>query len=540
MRKVVRTPDFPIVDTPSGKLHGFLDNDVYHFYGIRYAIAGRFEMPRPVPAWKGVKDAKAYGYICPLLPEDPHAEGDPNGAPENSFEMPHVYWPMSENCQYLNVWTRHINEPANRPVLVWLHGGGYCAGSSIEIPAYNGHNLAASSDVVVVNLNHRLNVLGFLDLSSFGEKYASTGILGMEDIVTALRWVRENIAAFGGDPDNVTVAGQSGGGGKVAALLQMPEADGLYSKVIIESGALGNGKGREMTEGEAKTADPDDSIHSEGFLEEKKKWQRLGEKTVEMLNLNKDSIDEIKTVSYDLLADAATEAAKSLHMLTGMMMLEPSPVAGKYIGRYFEAGFRKETRNIPMIIGTTLGEFTFMHYLGDKNSYSEEEKMDILRQNLGGKADEIVKEFHRIYPDKDILYAMSADTKFKRPAYRMACSRAAWTDAPVYCYQMNLIVPYMGGLALWHCGEIPFVFRNAEMEPVQCTGDYLEDMQDLVSGAWTAFMQSGNPSTDRFAWKPFTTREHHLAFLDEKPEMVLEDDEKLVNLLASVRPPFLA
>ena len=116
MRKVVRTPDFPIVDTPSGKLHGFLDNDVCHFYGIRYAIAGRFEMPRPVPAWKGVKDAKAYGYICPLLPEDPHAEGDPNGAPENSFEMPHVYWPMSENCQYLNVWTRHINEPANRPV----------------------------------------------------------------------------------------------------------------------------------------------------------------------------------------------------------------------------------------------------------------------------------------------------------------------------------------------------------------------------------------------------------------------------------------
>ena len=248
MKKVIRTPDFPIVRTKQGKLHGYQEDDVFHFYGIRYGRAERFQLPEPEPKWDGIRDAKSYGYICPLMPEEEQQEDSPMSAPGNSFEMQHVYWPMKEQCLYLNVWTKHLEKSAKKPVMVWLHGGGFSCGSSIEIPAYNGHNLCDYGDVVIVNLNHRLNCLGFLDLSSFGENYKYSGCAGMADVVLALQWVKENIEVFGGDPDNVTVAGQSGGGGKAAILMQMPPADGLYHKVISQSGALRDRSGTSITE----------------------------------------------------------------------------------------------------------------------------------------------------------------------------------------------------------------------------------------------------------------------------------------------------
>ncbi len=530
MRKTIRTPDFPIADTADGKLHGFKLDQVYHFRGIRYASAERFEMPSPVEPWTGVRDAKAFGYIAPLLPEKPHQEGDPGGAPENTFEMPHVYWPESENCQYLNVWTRHLNEDAKRPVLVWLHGGGFCAGSSIELPSYDGHNLAEHGDVVVVNLNHRLNVIGFLDLSSFGGEYQYTGCLGMADIVEALRWVRRNIAAFGGDPDNVTVAGQSGGGGKVAALLQMPAADGLYAKAIIQSGSMR----------ETKFYAPDEKEPIRILQEEKEGWQELGRRTAKELGLTEETIGKIRTALYKELAKAALRAAKALHRNTGMMLLEPSPVKGFYEGSCACAGFRRETEHIPVMIGTNLGEFTFMHYLGYKDRYTEEEKKNLLQKELGENTEEILKEFTKIYPDKDILYAMSVDTKFRRPAAAMARARSRWAKAPVFVYQMNLIVPYLGGLALWHCGEIPFVFRNTENELTLCTSEAAEKLQEEVSAAWLRFMETGSPSGEDLAWDPYTPEKPEVMFLDESSGQVRESDGRLLELLSAGRPPFLA
>ena len=301
LNKVIRTPDYPIVQTPKGGLHGFQLNDVFHFHGIQYASARRFRPASPTPPWDGVKQAKAYGYICPLLPEDPHPEGDESGSPENSFEMPHRYWPMSENCLYLNVWSKHINEDARRPVMVWLHGGGFGAGSSIEQPAYDGHNLCDYGDVVVVSLNHRLNCIGFMNLSDYGDQYRYTGCLGMMDIVLALEWVRDNISSFGGDPGNVTVFGQSGGGGKVQILLQMPIADGLFHKGIIESGSLTASGG----------------VSEEAGIEESR---RITDRVVELLGLTRETISQIDTLPYDQIAAAAQQAAKDLHLPGGMML----------------------------------------------------------------------------------------------------------------------------------------------------------------------------------------------------------------------------
>ncbi|MDD3403507.1 MAG: carboxylesterase family protein [Hespellia sp.] len=514
MKKVIRTPDYPIVKTKQGKLHGYQEDDVFHFYGIRYGTAKRFELPEAEKPWNGVRDAKAYGYICPLMPEPPAREDDPMAAPGNSFEMPHVYWPMSEQCLYLNVWTKHIEKDAKKPVMVWLHGGGYAAGSSVEIPAYNGHNLSDYGDVVIVNLNHRLNCIGFLDLSSYGEKYKYSGCAGMADIVLALQWVKENIAAFGGDPQNVTVAGQSGGGGKAVTLLQMPVADGLYQKVISQSGALRNR--------------PDSNVE-----QEKAHWQELGKKTVEMLGLKEDTIDQICEMDYDTLAAAAVKAGKELGLQGGMMLYEPSPVEGFYTGPATVVGFREETKEIPIMAGTMLGEFSFMHYLGDKSKYMETEKLNILEQTYGERTMAVVNQFRAIYPKLDILYALSVDTLFRIPAISFLNKRISFTNKPCYNYMMDFIIPYMGGLVPWHCGDIPFVFRNVEMEPAQCTGyEYTEKLQNQVSDAWIAFMQTGNPSTDELMWKPYRKDDPCRMKFAEECGMEEKDDSELLRLVA--------
>ena len=514
MNRVIRTPDYPIVQTPKGRLHGFLLNDVFHFHGIRYAAAKRFRPAVPAEPWDGVKDAKAYGYICPLLPEDPHPEGDESGAPENSFEMPHRYWPMSENCLYLNVWTRHINEDVKKPVMVWLHGGGFGAGSSIEQPAYDGHNLCDYGDVVVVSLNHRLNCIGFMNLSGYGEQYRYTGCLGMMDIVLALEWVRDNISSFGGDPDNVTVFGQSGGGGKVQMLLQMPIADGLFHKGIIESGSL--------------TASG--NVSEEVGIEES---LRITDRTVELLGLTKDTIEQIDTLPYDRIAAAAQQAAKDLGIPGGMMLFKPVPVEGVYTGSWRFQGFREESRRIPIINGTVLGEFSFMRFLGDKSRYSEEEKISMIRDQYQEDADRVLEEFRKVYPDKDILYALSVDALFRPPARSFVKARADWADAPVYSYMFCPIIPYLGGVTPWHCAEIPYVFRNVDIEPAQCCGyQYTERLQEEISRAWISFARTGSPSTDSLPWTPYTNQDPQLMMFDEERSgMKPEKDEQLLELV---------
>ena len=514
MKKVVRTPDYPIVETKQGKLHGYREDDVFHFYGIRYGRAERFQLPKPEEHWEGVRDAKAYGSICPLLPEPEHADGDPMAAPANSFEQPHVYWPMSEQCLFLNVWTRHLEPEGKKPVMVWIHGGGFCSGSSVEIPAYCGHNLCEYGDVVIVNLNHRLNCIGFLDLSSFGEDFKYSGCAGMADIVLALEWVKENIAAFGGDPENVTVAGQSGGGGKCTMLMQMPAADGLYAKVISQSGALQYRQGLTLAQ-------------------EKRHWQRLGEETVKELGLTADTIDEIRTVDYDTLAAAAVRAGENLGYPPGMMLFEPSPVKGYYIGSAAVSGFREETKDVPVIAGTVLGEFSFMHYLGDKTAYTEAEKHEILEKTFGDKTDEVIACFREIYPDLDILYALSVDTMFRLATEEFLDRREAFADAKTYDYMMDFIIPYMGGLAPWHCSDIPYVFRNVEMEPAHCTGSaYAGELQDRVSEAWLAFMRTGDPSTDKLEWLPYTGEDPQRMMFAKVCGSRKVDDRKLLALIA--------
>lgn len=262
-----------LVVTTAGKVQGTLNDGVYTYLGVPYAHATeRFVPAQAVEPWEGVFQADTYGNISP------------QGA---MFGMPGQAQPGTDNnCQNLNIWTPGVGDDGARPVMVWLHGGGFSNGSGND-QGYQGGNLSRSGDVVVVTVNHRLNLFGHLDLSAYGEKYERSANVGITDIVAALEWIQDNIAAFGGDPDNVTVFGQSGGGAKVLALMTSPYAQGLFHKGIVQSGATET-VGVNFTSQEAST--------------------RLTENFLSILNISEDNIETLQTISEDDLQSAGTQA----------------------------------------------------------------------------------------------------------------------------------------------------------------------------------------------------------------------------------------
>jgi para-nitrobenzyl esterase len=212
-----------------------LDGGIYTFKGVQYAKAQRFMPPENPDEFALLRQCKLYG---PQAPQGESLRWNGNNQSDYAFGNQFVIEPMSEkDCLALNVWTPAINDQSKRPVFVWIHGGGYAGGSGHDLPCYEGRALAEAGDIVVVNLNHRLNILGYADLTGLGGQYARSVNLGMQDIVKALEWVRDNISRFGGDPSQVTIAGQSGGGGKVSTLLAMPSAKGLFCRAIVQSGS---------------------------------------------------------------------------------------------------------------------------------------------------------------------------------------------------------------------------------------------------------------------------------------------------------------
>lgn len=497
----------PVAHTPLGDLRGVKTEDAYIFRGIQYATARRFHRPEPEQPWEGIRDAIIYGFVCPEITTP---------VPHDQFTVPHVFYPQQENCQYLNVWTQSLDPSARRPVLVWLHGGGYSTGSGIEHYAYDGEELSRSQDVVVVTVNHRLNVLGYLDLSAYGAEYANSGNAGMADLVEALRWVKNNIAAFGGDPDRVTIFGQSGGGGKVTTLLQMPSADGLYHRAVIQSGVMDPGPGE--------------------FV--RRKNRRAAELVMEELGLGADQVSELETLPYATLAAAADRAGRRVNEETGeRFMWGPVPDGGYYVGYPFETGFRKESLRIPVMMGTVFAEFTsnFDTPAGDgmKNRWTREETCAHLREKFGEDAEKISRAFDAAYPGRNPADALFADTFVRRETVRLARQRVREGGKDTFLYLFDLESPFNDGTLAWHNAEIPYVFHNAEyLEPSFIPG-VTEGLQRLMSGAWAAFAAAGDPNHEGHpAWPRVEAErsptmiygrtsgartDHDAAFLDAAP-----------------------
>ena len=489
----------PVVTVEGGQLRGLRDGKTTYFLGIQYAEAERFELPKPVKPWQGIKSAQAWGPISPNPPMD--------RVSADELVFPHTYWVQNEHCQVLNIWTQNLTPAAKKPVMVWMHGGGFTNGASMESPAYLGKNLSEFGDVVVVSLNHRLNIIGTLDLSAYGPEYAQSRYTGTADLVAALQWVHNNIANFGGDPGNVTIFGQSGGGSKVSRMMHTPAAKGLFHKVISQSG------------GGEVLADMDPAALI-------KTQQQIAAATLANLKLTGSDIDKLKTVPYlDLLA-------------AGQAALRTVSTGGRGGGwnvipddNYIMREFCDWSSDIPLMFGSVFSEMAGTLAKGTgKNDWSPQEVDQQLTAKYADKKDAVAAAFKTSFPAKkvqDVLY-------FASPNTRALAAKAKAGRAPVFHYIFAWEYPVDGGITSFHCSEIAFAMHNATEERLRIgIGNSAEALalQDKVSTAWLNFAKTGNPSQPGLEHKPFTPADPQTMVYDTVSECRNAHLDALVALL---------
>ena len=485
--------DAPVVATTKGPVRGYTFKGINIFKGIPYGRAKRFHAPEPTETWENVFDATSFGCVCPLMNMD---------KPMGELMVPHRFWIQDEDCLNLNIWAPQ-EDADNLPVMVWLHGGGFFAGSSIEHICYEGENMAREGKCVVVSLNHRLNILGYMDLSDFGPEYANSGNAGGDDIILALKWVHDNIASFGGNPDNVTLFGQSGGGCKITALLQSPAADGLYHRGIIMSGVVG------------ATANLPDSIGS-------------GRKCVEaiMSELGVATAAELETVPYASLAAAYNKVAPALKKAGENVGMTPHPNEF-YLGDPMtnEIGFRPETKHIPLVVGTVFSEF--MGFFEKVASLTPAELFD------KDTADRLTELFAQAYPDKNPNRVLALDTTFRGATVPYIQKRAA-DGSTVYSYLFAQDFPLLGTRGAWHCADIPFVFHNTELSPV-CNFEGSKELEAKIFDAVMSFATTSTPG-----WEACTKDTENTMIIDQSWHMVQNHDHELLKVLAPLTGQIMA
>jgi para-nitrobenzyl esterase len=491
-----------------GKLMGAKVGGVYEFKGIPYATAARYQEPQAT-TWPDVRKALAFGEVCP------------NGATtvnvhEFVTESNHDLVENEATCLNLNVWSTALQPRKAKPVIVWLHGGGFSNGSSAELPYYDGANLAEDEDVVFVSVNHRLNVLGYLDLSAYGAEYANTGNLGQLDLVASLKWVQQNISQFGGDPKNVTIVGQSGGAGKVMTLLGMPSAQGLFHKAYALSGGS---SGTPQATAQAATT---------------RLFQTLGITTVE----------ELKALPYSTIQKAAATARVNTGpVIDGNVYPAATITNGK---------FTDLAKNVPLVVSNTFAEVcgnsvgltswsTSVNPLKDvyRPDVSKQRVDELLTAKFGAAKTAVVAEFKRAYPKHelfDLLFFMANCGPNRVPT---VTAKAAQGGAPVYSavYAMNL--PWFGGVVSVHTGgDLPFVLDNPDTIPHLIAGGEKDAyrLADSASGALGRFAHTGDPSQPGLKWPAYNADSRWTMVYDTQSAAVKGGgDEQLIALITAPR-----
>jgi len=482
----------PIAQTLYGRVSAKIkDNGILEFRGIPYgADTGgerRFLPAAPPESWTEVFDATAYGPACP------------QGRMENEKII------QSENCLRINVWTPDLDCNAKRPVMVWLHGGGFRAGSSAGSMT-NGTTLAWDGDLVVVSLNHRLNLFGFLYLKELcGDRCAASGNNGMMDIVFALEWIRDNIEQFGGDPGNVTVFGESGGGRKVSMLLGMPSAKGLFHRGIIESGAHPRGV-------------PTKLAHR--FAKELFYWLKL-------------TPGDLSAMQQIPAPDLFREMAKYISTvkdpeipggLAGRWMMLSPVVDGTFLPAHPFDPASPAGQDVPFIIGTNKDEMA-LFYRNEENAghLTEEKLIERLRPALGDRTEAIIEVHRRNRPKEtpwDLLVSISSEDR-RLLSIETAEARCKAGGAPSYMY-LFCWESDSGLLKAAHGMEIPFVFNNVHRAPITGSREDKFELARIMSQTWIAFARTGNPNhKDLPEWKPYD--------LVNRPTMIFDMPCKLVN-----------
>ena len=482
-----------IAETAFGKVRGEEVQGIKIFKGVPYGATtagqNRFMPPMDPSPWTGVRDALHYG---PSTPQSNPGVPSRSGLPE------------SEDCLVLNVWTPALKDGRKRPVLFWCHGGGFVSGSGSS-PGTDGANLARRGDVVVVSINHRLNVLGFTYLAEFGgSEFAASGDVGMLDIVHALGWVRNNIEQFGGDPNTVMIFGQSGGGRKVGTLLAMPSAKGLFHRAVIESGPT------------IQLVEREQAIRVAGMLLAK-------------LNVSKAQVRDLQKMPVERIMSAYFSVVKDMGGQDQMTQGFSPTVDGNAIPHHpFHPTASTISADVPLMLGHTRTEMTLFSE-GDPTAFSLDEAgmRSRIKTLAGDSSDALIEVYRKQNPratPSDLYFLIASDYRYGAPVMKIAERRAALGKGPVHLYYFTWETPVQGGrLKSPHTMEIPFAFDNVQISR-QITGGGADAMAlaDKVSDAWIAFARTGDPNTSKLPhWPAFNAA--------KRPTMVINNQSKVVD-----------
>ena len=487
--KISAPADQNVVETRAGKVRGFRRGPVYVFKGIPYSAAtsgaNRFSAPKPVEPWSGIRSAMSYGPSAPnsFGVAEPGARlplGD-----EDAFLLyrgfEHTI--QSEDCLRVNVWTPGLSATGKRPVMVFMHGGGFTGGSGNDLQSYEGTALAASQDVVVITHNHRLNVFGYLNLEQLGgERYRESANVGLLDIVAVLRWVQDNVAQFGGDPNQVMIFGQSGGGGKVNCLLAMPAAKGLFKAAAIESGSI-----LRVADAEYSTA--------------------MAAEFLKQLGINGKDLSRLETASTEETMVAARKAAAKTARRGGpgarVSLKGPLPGwgptrDGSTLPEHpCDPSAPAISAEVPVIIGTNEHEFINGVDNPEVDTLTEGEMRARVQTMFGEKSDKIVQAYRNYYPGRSPfdVYAAIAASGARSAAVAQGTRKAALKRAGVYEYIYAWRTPVLGGRpGTFHSAEIAMVFNNAAYcdRYTGATPEALALSQQM-SAAWVSLVRTGKP-----------------------------------------------
>src|SRR5580693_5170596 len=483
----------PVVEIAAGKVRGYTEGRIHSFKGIPYGAPtggnSRFMAPqRPAP-WAGVREAIAYSGHAPQLP----------GRAERRPEMRTILGPADttqegEDCLTLNVWTPGLDGGAKRPVMVWLHGGAFAYGSGNRAVT-EGANLARRGDVVVVSVNHRLNIFGFLHLADIGgERFAHSGNAGVLDLVAALEWVRDNIEHFGGDPGNVTIFGESGGGGKVSVLLAMPRARGLFHRAVIQSGATIRVSTRERA-------------------------NALAEAATKELGIGRGACEQLQQVPSDRLAAAIASASRAVGRTRWPLLdrYDFGPVAdgADLPAQPFDPEAPAIADDIPLLIGGTREESGL--FLADDDEVWHRQVCEAsLRRRIdavaGDNADRVLDLYRTLRPGasrEQLLIAALTGSNFWVRTVMLAERKAARTKAPVYMYSLDWQSPACDGrLKAHHAMDLPLVFDTTDVPDTTKGAPGARELAALMSATWVAFARTGNPENPAIPrWPAYTPDE---------------------------------
>jgi para-nitrobenzyl esterase len=510
-----------MVETTTGKLRGKNADGMNVFLGIPYGAptsgANRFMPPQKPEAWTGVRDALQYGPIAPQRNPKPSpallALYGP-GKPFSMFMLPNV--PDREDCLVLDVYTPGVKDGAKRPVMVWLHGGGFAQGAASST-VYNGTNLAKRGDVVVVGVNHRLNVFGYCHLGDLSADFAESGNVGMLDIVQALQWVHDNIASFGGDPNTVMIFGESGGGAKVSTLMAMPSAKGLFHRAAIESGP-----GLKMMERDQST--------------------KVSELLLKELGLERSQLRELQNLPVERLKAAYFAITPRTPGGPGRRSFSPV-VDGKVLPRHpFHPDAPEISADVPVIVGYNRTESTFFLASDPAARKMTAEQMEKRVKDLfGNNSQRVIDLYRKSHPDLnpyELFVLINTDNTMGINSIKLAERKAALGKAPAYLYNFNWETP-VAGLKSPHTLEIPFVFHNLAAAKLLVPESREADaLADKVCDAWVAFARTGNPHTAALPeWPAFTESERCTMLFNNESKVEKDPIREKRLLLNEVQKP---